>query len=405
MMAALLFAACTADEQMPEPKNEGQVIHPRLEFKVSDMTLNESSRASAPMSPDVEKYVKTLAIFEFDNEGVHDKGNKTYHFIDFVAGTVDGKKNTAPAKDPAEFGVVESTLEGLEFEYRSNGTLCLVANVSEELVQEFYDSPRDPGQSSNRVRLDQFKKWALPFMYEPRWTDAYDDSKIGHIFDMYMFGYYEGEIVPADLGTIRVDLGRLASRLDITIVNDTGSDIDKLLGYHLDNVCIEAVFFPMKVGRQPINDRSIARTIICSGPNTIPVVEGREPLPTTFPAGDVHTHYFYVAAHSAEGYADATILHIFYDRNEIPVKDIVDGKEPRSVEVPLCNVHPYQAGEVLNGYSLSRNTRYHFTIRLKQRETPTTPTVSSRAEQVPTAEQDHTVVYGDRPGEITVYLP
>lgn len=410
MMAALLLAACSTDGQVPGPKTEGKAIRPRLEFKVSEMTLTESSRASAPMSPDVEKYVKTLAIFEFDNEGLHEKGPHTYHFIDFIAGTVDGKKNTATAvQDSTEFGVVESTLEGLDFEYRSNGTICLVANVSDSLVQAFYDKPRDPGQSSNRLRLDQFKEWALPFMYEPRWTDVYDDSKTGHILDMYMFGYYEGEIKPAEAGAIRVDLGRLASRLDITIVNDTGSAINKLLGYHLDNVCIEAVFFPMKVGRQPINDRSIARTIICSGSRLVPgETEGHKIVPTEFPAGDTHTHYFYVAAHSAKDYTQATSLHIFYDRDEIPMKDI-EGKEPGSVDIPLCNVHPFQASQVVNGYSLSRNTRYHFTIRLKNRETA--PTVSSRSEQLPlaspdpAAEQDPAVVYGDRPGEITVYLP
>ncbi len=410
MMAALLLAACTADEPTPEPASEplkaGEVIRPRLEFKVSEMAMTESSRASSPMSPDVEKYVKTLAIFEFDNEGLHDKGPHTYHFIDFVAGTVDGKKNVGTVQDSTEFGVVESSLEGLDFEYRDSGMICLVANVSEKLVKEFYDSSNEPGQSTNRVRFDQFKKWSLPFLYERRWTDVYDESKTGHIMDMYMFGYYEGKIEPAEAGNIRIDLGRLASRLDITIVNETGNDINKLLGYHLDNVCIEAVFFPMKQGMQPIDDRSIARTLICTGEGKFaPGHTDHETVPETFPAGRTHTHYFYVAAHSAKDYTQATSLHIFYDRDEIPSKDIVDAKEPRSVDIPLCNVHPVQAAGVVNGYSLSRNTRYHFTIRLKSRETPATPAASSSSSASPRSEQDPAVVYGDRPGEITVYLP
>jgi len=394
MMAALLFAACTAEDPASEPKNEGAVIRPRLEFRVSDMTMSEVSRASAPMSPDHEKYVRTMAIFEFDNEGLHEKGGATYHFIDFIAGTVDGKKDMdTDVKNPTEFGVVESSLEGLKFEQRDYGTICLLANVTEKMIDSLYKTHRDPGQSSGRLRLDQFKKWALPFVYPPRWTDVYDDSRTGHISDMYMFGYYYGPIEPSEAGAIRVDLGRLASRLDITVVNDTGEPITKRLGYHLDKVCVKAFFFPMKEGLPPIDSLGIARTVICSGPDP---VEGDDEqhkiVPEQFPAGGVSTHYFYVAAHSAKNYEEATILHLFYDR-VIPRFDAPD--EPSSFKVPLCNVHPLQAANVPNGYSLSRNTRYHFTIRLKKKDSAT----SSRAGA------ENTVVYGDRPGEITVYLP
>jgi len=394
MTAALLLAACTAEEPAPEPKNEGEAVCPRIEFGVSDMTMNAVSRAVQPMSPDLEKYVKTLAIFEFDSEGLHDKGGGTFHFIDFIAGTVDGIKGVGNVK-PTEFGVVETSLTGLEFEPRKSGTICLVANVTAGQVDTLYLNHHDPGQSSGRLRLDRFKEWALPFVYAQRWTDVYDDSSTGHIRDMYMFGYYYGEIGSADAGTIWVDLGRLASRLDITIVNKTEADITKRLGYHLDRVCIEAYFFPMEMGRPPINDRSIARTIICSGPTPVPGdTEKYEIVPQEFPVNGAHTQYFYVAAHSAKDYTEATTLHLFYDRDEIPLKDDKNG-EPGSFEIPLCNVHPLQAPDVPNGYSLSRNTRYHFTINLKNKNAG----ASSRAAQ------EQSVEYGDRPGEITVYLP
>lgn len=392
MIAALLLAACTADEPAPELKNEGAAIRPRLEFKVSDMTMNAVSRAAEPMSPDLEKYVKTMAVFEFDNEGLHERGEYTYHFIDFIAGTVDGKKNIGSVNNPTEFGVVESSLAGLNFEYRSNGTICLLANVTAKQIDSLYNIPRDPGQSSSRLRLDQFKEWTLPFVYPQQQTDVYNESTTGHIRDMYMFGYYQGEIKPAETGAIRIDLGRLASRLDITIVNDTGNDITKRLGYHFDNVCLSAYFFPMKKGMPPTDRRGLARTVICSGPDPVEGDDGYKIVPQTFPADDVHTRYFYVAAHSAKGYADATVLHIFYD--SLILGDD-SSNETNSVKVPLCNVHPLEAAEVPNGYSLSRNTRYHFTIRLKTKN----PTASSRSEH------RQTVVYGDRPGEITVYLP
>ncbi len=396
LTAALLLAACTADYPAEaETESEGAVIYPRLSFGVSDMTMSAVSRASEPLSPDQEKYVKTIAVFEFDNEGLHEKRSTAYHFIDFVAGTVDGIKGVGSV-EPTEFGIVETTLDGLAFEAYSDGMICLVANVTEEQVDEFYDKYREPGQSFGRITFTKFREWALPFIYAPRWTDVYDDSRTGHIRDMYMFGYYQGKIEPKTPEAIWIDLGRLASRLDITIVNKTGADITKRLGYHLDNVCIAAYFFPMKMGLPAIDSLSIARTIICSGPT--PVAgdsEKHKIVPEKLPADSVHTHYFYVAAHSAQNDKEATTLHIFYDRDEIPRKDNENG-EPGSFEVPLCNVHPSQAADIFNGYSLSRNTRYHFTIYLKKKGEEN---ASSRAVQ------EQSVEYGDRPGEITVYLP
>ena len=57
----------------------------------------------------------------------------------------------------------------------------------------------------------------------------------------------------------------------------------------------------------------------------------------------------------------------------------------------MCNVHPDEAAQVVNGYSLSRNTRYHFTIRLKKRDQAVA--------------QSRAVEYGEKPGDIIVYLP
>jgi len=391
MAAALLLAACTADE--PEPAGEGAIVRPALMFGVGDMTMTAASRAAEPMSPDIEKYVKTIAVFEFDSEEWHNKKESiTYHFIDFIAGTVNGVKGVGSVK-PTEFGIVETTLEGLQFEERDNGTICLVANVTEEQVDDFYEAIcRESGQSYGSMTFDQFKQWALPFEYEQAEGAVYDESVTGHIRTMYMFGYYRGAIKPAQAGAIRVDLGRLASRLDITVVNETGADITKRLGYHFDNVCHSAYLFPIKQGMPPTEAAGLSRTVICSGPDPVEGDEKHEIVPQTFPKEGIHTRYFYVAAHSAKGYDDATKLHLYYNR---PIIDDTHSDDTNSVKVPLCNVHPSQAASVTNGYSLSRNTRYHFTIRLKKKASA----ASGRAGEEPSAAS------GDRPGEITVYLP
>jgi len=380
--AILLFVSCTAEETAAE--HEGAVVYPELRLSVSHMTMNAATRAQSPMSPDIEKYVKTIAVFEFDNEGLHDKGSSTYHFIDFISGTVDGVKGVGV--DSTQFGIVETTLKGLSFEPRTDGTICVVANISEAQVRDFYMNHREPGQSYGRITLAKFKEWALPFEYEQEDEGTYDETVSGHVKVMYMFGYYQGEINPATSAAIRIDLGRLASRLDITVVNETGAAIEKRLGYHFDNVCSSAYFFPIKMGMPPTVGAGITRTIICSGKND-PVDNAKTEVPQTFEAGESHTRYFYVAAHSAKDDQEATKLHLFYDRRI--VNDTSD--ETNSVKIPLCNVHPSQASEVANGYSLSRNTRYHFTIHLKKSASGKTNTRSEISE--------------DRPGEITVYLP
>lgn len=388
MAVALLLSACT-DDDGPTKKDEPTVVYPEIRLGVSEMTMTAVSRAAEPMSPDVEKYVRTIAVFEFDNEGIHDKSSQTYHFIDFVAGTVDDTPNVGDV-GPTEYGIVETTLKDIAFKSYTDGTICLVANVTQEQVNTFYDECKESGQSYGRMTLDQFKKWALPFEYEQAKEGTYDETTSGHIKVMYMFGYYYGSIDPATSGEIRVDLGRLASRLDITVVNDTGEELTKRLGYHFDNVCSSAYFFPIKMGMPPTIGAGLTRTIICSGVDD-PVENAVTEVPETFKPGESHTRYFYTAAHSAAGYDDATKLHLFYNRR-IVNDDQTDNSG--SVWIPLCNVHPSEADNVPNGYSLSRNTRYHFTIRLKK-------TVASPAN----APASRSVEYREQPGEIIVYLP
>ncbi len=397
MTALLVFAACTKDGETVVC-DEGVVFKPELRVSVSEMTMAATSRALEPMSPDVEKYVRTIAIFEFDNEGLHEKKSSTYHFIDFLKGTVDGFESDDDDVHKSEFGVVESSFKGLAFEARSNGTICLVANVTETDVYNFYHNDRyhEPGQSYERITLDNFKKWALEFKYHESGAGIYDETQAGHLKDMYMFGYYQGKIDPSNPTSIMVDLGRLASRIDITVINQTGEDIRKRLGYHFDNVCRYAFFFPMKMSVPIVEEVSRARTIICSGymddDTTVDPVEGAvTAVPPSFGAGEVHTRYFYVAAHSAKDESEATKLHLFYNRRIADDQTVQEG----GIRIPLCNVSPDMAADVTNGYSLSRNTRYHFTIRLKKKG-------AASANGIAPSSLD---AVEERPGEITVYLP
>lgn len=390
--AALFLLACSEGNELDRVV-EGQIVYPSIRINVAEMEMSESaSRAASPMSPDLEKYVRTLALFEFDREGLHTNSPTTYHFIDFVAGTVDGKTGVGSVQEGQEFGVVESDLKGIALESHEDGMICLVANVVEDSVRNFYDRYKGEGQSSGNITFEQFKQWSLTFDYEKRPEVAYDETVSGYPTSMYMFGYYQGEIDAADPGKISVDLGRLASRLDITVVNETGATITKRLGYHFDDVCHSAYFFPMKMSRPVTYAVSLSRTLICKGEGES--VDDGDFLPETFADGDSHTHYYYVAAHSALDAREATKLHLFYNSRVVGetegTEDVPD-EGGSAVKIPLCNVVPTEAGGVVNGYSLSRNTRYHFTIRLKK---------AGRAAPIE-SRSVHTGV----PGEIIVYLP
>lgn len=385
---AILLTACTAD---PSPvTGKSAVTYPELQISVSEMTLNAVTRAADPMSPDVEKYVRTIAVFEFDNEGLHENSSSTYHFIDFVAGTVDGKTSDTDDVHKTDYGIVETTLKGIALNSYPKGTLCLVANITEAQVDTLYEKYREEGQTYGRITFEKFKTWALPFEYEEEKKDTYDETVSGHIKSMYMFGYYQGDIDASATGKISIDLGRLASRLDITVVNETGEEITKRLGYHFDNVCKSAYFFPIKMSMPPIRGAGTSRTVICSGEDTPVEGDKNDIVPEKFPNGGSHTRYFYAAAHSAKNEDEATKLHLFYNSHVLEDDKVDDGG--LEVKIPLCNVHPSQAASIPNGYSLSRNTRYHFTIRLK-------------SIQAKTKSDARSVVYEDRPGEITVYLP
>lgn len=385
-IAAILSAACVRDEGMA-PEGESHVVYPEIHVGVSELTMNEMSRATSPMDPDEEKYIRTMAIFEFDNEGMHENGPNTYHFIDFVKGTVDDVYGVGDV-DSTEFGVVETTLRGLSLEAYSDGMICIVANVNKDQVDEFYDLYREPGQTYGRMTFNNFQTWALPFEYKETESGVYDESVSGHIETMYFFGYYEGNIDPASPESISIDLGRLASRLDITISNETGETIDKRFGYHFDNVCDSAYFFPIKSRLPHMSPVGRSRTVVCTGVSDPLAGTVVTPVPEVFKADTTHTRYFYVAAHSAKDFSEATKLHLFYNHR------IVDD-DPSGyiggVKIPMCNVHPSEAADVVNGYSLSRNTRYHFTIRLRKRT------------QV--QERTRSVEYGEQPGDIIVYLP
>lgn len=381
----LMLAGCS-DREMPESvKEEGQTVYPVIRLSVSEMEMAEAGRAAAPMSPDVEKYVRTIAAFEFDNEGLHTKGPTTYHFIDFVNGTVDGVASDLDDVDKTDHGIVEFQLTGLPFESRSNGMLCLVANVLEDSVKVFYDKYRDEGQSYGNITFEQFKKWSLPFDYEKKEGVSYDETVSGHLKTMYMFGYYQGEIDSSKPEEISVDLGRLASRLDISIVNETGEALTKRLGYHFDDVCHRAYFFPIKMSLPPTYGVGLSRTVICSG--DVPVDDAPY-IPKTFPVDSVHTRYFYVAAHSAADESEATKLHLFYD-SHVMDNDMIDAGG-KTIKIPMCNVSPSEAASVTNGYSLSRNTRYHFTIRLRKKNGTSTASMSRSQFS---------------PNDIIVYLP
>lgn len=396
LMLTLMAAACSGDTDAPAVPGSDTpaVVYPVVSIGVTDMECEGVSRAIEPMSPDVEKYVKTLAVFEFDNEGIHGRGDNTFHFIDFQKGTVDDEEGVLPETTD---GVVESALDFLPFNEYTDGTICLVANVTMVDVENLYgsDEYHEPGQSKDRLTFNKFCTWNLKIGYLLPDPDVYDETYTGHVDPMYMFGFYKGPITSRS--TVTCNLGRLVSRIDLTVVNETGEDITKRLGYHFDNVVNYSYFFPMRSEMPQSDGAGKARIVICSGlldDGSVDEVLNAVTRPdSVFSAGSSHTRYFYLGAHSASSFEHATKVHLFYDR-----RIVVGADDPAdmtsSTLVPLCNIQPDQASGVANGYSLSRNTRYNFVIRLRKRTAAAPANPASRTGEP-----------GAAPGEYIVYLP
>lgn len=310
-LTVCLLAACeqTAVDMPTEPGTWTIAAGPMNDY-------GGTTRSAYTMWPEEENCIKTLAFFQFDPEGMHTR-DELYNFRSFVT-------------DDSPYGVLQASISDVSFKsYKANNTtICVVANVTEQDVNEFYNQYTT--STSTQVRLDEFKEWTHKFQYK-----EHADS-LGHLKQVCMFGYYEGTLSGTKLQ--RLILGRLCSRIEITLKAENNYDFFEGVSFSFDNVPTEAYYFSTGVGITDTEKNGLFETTVS------PVTTEKEMF------------YFYMPGNSAKMESDALKLKITF------------GNQTKTVT--LCTLPPGQ-NEGYVDYTINRNSIYRFNLTLKKKNAST----------------------------------
>lgn len=332
LSALLLLGGCTKADTAADIGAQPTIL------RVSTAPMNiigeqvpYDTKASQPLFPEHENVIYSLAILIFDEkEGVlrsfDERRGKHYKYIDL--------------KDENGNGLLSTELPTTGFPVQANEkyTVCLIANLSETQVAAIVDGMMEDGVAF----LHEFQQVAVPIPYvASNQSDGYWET--GHVREVYMFGYYRGEVQPYK--EISITLGRIISRLEIAFAIDKESlDPDKTFYMRMNNLESHAHLFP--IGKSP---GKYAKT----GISHVPSLEQMQ-----------HTIYFYSAPNGAPSENEALNLEVWYGPKELA--DINDIQKDYSgyTCIYLCNDQP----EVPNrNYWLHRNSVYRFNIKLTEK--------------------------------------
>lgn len=225
----LLLVACTQEETLPLQTPPGVAISVSAMERIDN---HAQTRSLIPLKPEKENMIRTLSLLVFDDEGQHYIGHFDYYRYLSVADQTnpDGKLEVY---EP-EYG---GTLTG-------KGTLCAVANMNQEDLLDAMKKKAAEGGGSNVLSLEDFKELSVDLPYI-----NHSDS-VGLVKDIYMFGYYAGELKPyqGEEGKyVTISLGRIISRLNVALSLDEEVEKANLsFAIRLGNTSRKAYIFPGK---------------------------------------------------------------------------------------------------------------------------------------------------------------
>ncbi|EJX07026.1 lipoprotein [gut metagenome] len=335
------LAACTQEEaQTPQTA-------PGIAISVSAMEMqgeDVQARALFPLRPSRENMIRTLSLLVFDSEGQHSIEHSDYYRFHQVANgeNPDGKLNV----EEPQYG---GKLTG-------KATLCAVANMSQDDLLKALREKAQAGGGQHVLSLDEFKELVVDLPY----IDHKDS--VGLVKDIYMFGYYVGDLVPYpdEKKAITISLGRIITRLSLSLsVDEKVAEADLKYAIRLGNTSRKAYIFPGEHSPKETEEDSYFAPIELTN--------------------DPKHFYYYVGPHSADKEADATYIQIAYvpkDQNFIYNPDgTLDLKKNKYVQVALCNDPP---GTENRNFQLNRNSSYQISIRLVSKKNSNTPTAGAR---------------------------
>lgn len=148
------------------------------------------AKADSPLIPDVENLIYDVWILQYDKMGLLiDKG--TSHERATSSGSLTATVTTT-------FAVGEGN------------TICVLANLDKGNASAARTWPQT---------LNEFKTSCNVIDL----SSDIDGANAGTLEDMPMFGYWEGAISEADYNIVQVSLGRMLTRINLVINNQSGS--------------------------------------------------------------------------------------------------------------------------------------------------------------------------------------
>lgn len=320
----LCAASCSSEKGLPENvPTDGRIV-----LTVTPPVLKgASTRALSPLGPEIENPIKTLSLLVFDSEQLHSiEHSDYYHFYQIAdADAPDGR-------------LTFETEYVSKLDPESDVTLCAVANMDRATLLEIMRQKVGGGGS---IGFDQFKELIvdLPYSHHP--------DSLGLVRNVYMSGYYVGKLRPQGKEQVKISLGRIITRLNLSLSlsPELAEESDMKYAVRMKNLSQKAYIFP--------GDWSPEKTYTYPTYYSVDLSE----QPTTF--------YYYAGPHAAKSTEDATQIEIAYARNKV-----IDDKgnllsDVKPVCVPICNEPPEMGPN--RDFWLNRNSIYTIHIHLKKK--------------------------------------
>lgn len=208
------FASCThSDAEWMETPDEEEGVLVNMNVSIVESQDIGQLRSSFPLPPEKENLIHDIWIFQYDAQGIL-RERFTQRFREKDSGIL--KLNSFSAR-----------LAPLK-----NCTVCMVANLN-------------PGEENPPAHWPDTWSQFLEEYTTIAYSSTPDESGLPTIEGLYMFGCYHGDISgSAETPTvINIALGRMLSRLNLTVTNETGVNLSDFK-ITIENVVTKAYFYP-----------------------------------------------------------------------------------------------------------------------------------------------------------------
>lgn len=384
-----ILAACTdGKEELTLPGGGQESVPVSVSIQVGSAPMSEpgvvpATRATMPMGPALENPMRTLAVFQFDREGTMLEVNEEetpgvrryYHFISLTS-----------EDNPS--GSVTVTLKDVKLKSSASDItrVCLLANVSQEGMDTLlYDKGK-----GRQLQWNEFRTSTIPISYKLPPKNAVDS--IGHVGNIYMFGYYAGRLtadgngspgIPGQAVQVRplfVSLAHVIARLEMNIRLGDGVTVpqDKKVFFGMYNAKRNAYLFAGAHRYLPTSDDLLHDHI-----SLYPVDR------TGMLNQQAEVFYFYMAPHIAYKRENATYFALWCVDDNVTAEMLdADMKKPEGqrsyqfYKILMCN-DPTLTGDQPTSegsYWLNRNSIYRVNLTLTYEEPTRSVTHGAGAE-------------------------